>query len=462
MTREFKKFLYRLNRQDYHDALATIAKGISDLESLARLSANLEPARRGRSRGKVFSLLRDLSTSIYRALCSSILCDDSHHVSLELATRAMDVGYEDGDEKVLQDAQFTVAISFEAADGPQTARKRFWDEMNIKTTTPPNPVSPPTLTSSNFTAKQSKKGKAVAFSLIQTSMVQAFSSISHSKLLLLKVNIALTSLAQSTTNTTPPAPAAADPEGRENPLVDLCTTLKSARGARPPCYGYLIDPEHQGVVDRRFRVCPHGTAADTDQWTIVTLRDVLEQKGGLQPLTSLKDRIRLGLAIASSVLQLSKTPWLPEVPTSKNVHFFQRGPLLSYQHPFLLRTFPEPTPVGEAEEAAGVDRHATLFALGMMLLEILLGSTLDQLREPGEVGIAVDGDEAGMIRDSVTAFRLLEQRVALISPAYKVVVERCMECRMGQDLDKESFQQEVYNGVVRELEAILEHTTLGV
>jgi len=464
MTREFRKFLYRLDRQDYHDALATIAKGISDLESLARLSVRLEPARRGRSQGKVLSILRDLSTSIYRALFSTILCNDPHHVSLELTTRAIDVGYEDGDEKVLQDAQFMVAISFEAADGTEAASKRFWDEMSIKTATPPSRTSPLPLSSSNCKANKSKKGKAVSFSMIQTSMVQAFASMSHPKPAP-KVSVALASLTRDTTEMALIKPATTadavpDPTRSESPLVDLCTTLKTVRGARPPCYGYLIDPEYKGI-DRRFRVCPHGTAANTDTWSIVTLHDVLGQKTGLQPLTSLKDKIRLGHAIASSVLQLSKTPWLPEVPTSKNLHFIQRGAVLSYQHPFLLRTFPEQSLTGGAGTPSGVDRHATLFALGIMLLEILLGSTLDRLREPCEETIAVAGDERGVFRDSVTAFRLLEQRVALISPAYKVVVERCMECRMGQDLEVEGFRQEVYNGVVMELEAILEHTKLG-
>jgi hypothetical protein len=172
------------------------------------------------------------------------------------------------------------------------------------------------------------------------------------------------------------------------------------------------------------------------------------------------------------VLQLSKTPWLPEVPTSKNVHFFQRGRLLSYQQPFLLRTFPERPSLsqrsrpGEDNSGTGcaptiVDRNTTLFALGIMLLEIMLGSTLDKLREPHEEKMAFDGDEFGIIRDSVTALRLLEKRVALINPVYKAVVERCMGCTAGQDLDDESFRQDVYNGVVMELEDILGHTKLG-
>ncbi|KAG7290328.1 hypothetical protein NEMBOFW57_000328 [Staphylotrichum longicolle] len=108
-----------------------------------------------------------------------------------------------------------------------------------------------------------------------------------------------------------------------------------------------------------------------------------------------------------------------------------------------------------------MNRNTTTFALGIMLLEIILGSTLDQLREPQEAANAWHGDESGILRDSATAFRLLEQRVALIDQSYMLVVRRCIECTADQDLDQERFRQEVYNGVVAELEAILDHTELG-
>lgn len=495
MTREFKKFLYRLNRKDYYETLSTISKGISDLEALARLSINLGPIRRKRSRGRVLNLLRGLATSIYRAVFSSILCNDSHYISLALTSRTIEVGYDDEDEKVLHDAQFTVAISFEVADGPGKTVKRFWDEMSIKTAKQPTMAPPPplptlgvatttekmaTTTSTLLAALTEKKAKKVKKG-VSFSMTKTLSSMGSSPKPLppdIKV-VPIISVAQDVTDVALVKPTVTDPDGTANPLVDLCTTLQKAREARPPCYGYLID-KHSDRTNRHFRVYPHGTATtNSDTWSIVTLRDVLEEKaasGGptsqQPPMTSLKDKIRLGLAIASSVLQLSKTPWLPSVPTSNNIHFFKRGHILSYQHPFLLQTSPDhqprPTPLPPQQQpppsqtsSVIVNRNPTLFALGILLLEILLGSTLDQLRSPHEAALSFAGDESGIIRDSVTVFRLLEQRVALINPSYKVVVERCMECTAGRDLDEEGFRQEVYGSVVMELEAILGHTELS-
>ncbi|KAK4162356.1 hypothetical protein QBC43DRAFT_356135 [Cladorrhinum sp. PSN259] len=448
MTREFKKFLFRVNRKDYQEALATISKGIGHLEWMARFSVSLEPARQNRVRGRVLDILRDLSTSIYRALCYSILCSDSHDVSLELGALPIDVGYEDEDEKVVRSVQFTIAVSFEAHDGP--ARKRFWDEMSIKTArplnqapmskTPPRCTSPPIVSRSN--SNKPEKTKSVSFMLAQKlSLVSSIRSPTPD------VKVAIASLAQHATKVAFVDTSLSDADRTTGPLVDLCLALHNARKARPACYGHLIDKDY---IDRCFQVYPRGTTASSDTWSIVTLRDVLEQKDGLHPLASLKQKIRLA--------SLS--------PRAKNVHFFKRSQYLSYEHPFLQRNFPErsssPSPSASHPPATMIsERNPTLFALGIMLLEIMLGSTLDALRAPHERDLVFPDDERGVIRDLVTAHRLLEQRVALINPRYKVVVERCMECTALQDLDEENFRREVYSRVVSELEAILGHTSLG-
>ncbi|KAG5796280.1 hypothetical protein H9Q69_004706 [Fusarium xylarioides] len=241
--------------------------------------------------------------------------------------------------------------------------------------------------------------------------------------------------------------------------LDLCLTLKNAHHERPACYGHLIDKEYS---HRHFQVCPLGPVINSDGWSIVTLEDVLEGKRGLRPLISLAEKVRLALVIASSVLQLSKTPWLPEALTPKNVHFSRRGNMLSYEHPFLQRRLPECSlkRLDNTADSRGysLSSNPTLLALGMLLLEIILGSSLKQLRLPDEKGL----DDDGLILDLTIANRMLEQRVALINPVYKAVVERCIGCTDSKELDEDDFRQTVYNGVVMELEAIWDHTKLGI
>ncbi|KIL85100.1 hypothetical protein FAVG1_11529 [Fusarium avenaceum] len=449
ITRDFKKLLYRINREDYNDSLATISKGISDLETLIRLSIHLEPSRRKQSRGKLFKILRDLSTSIYRALSSSIICTGSHDVSLELQPRLIELGHEEEHEKVFRDAQFKVAISFEIVRGPAT--KRFWDEVNIKTATPVAVVK----SRQSITEVQTQSLKRVSFGLKQTLSLRTSTKSHDMKSAMAIFSRPATDIAFIKTCQDE------DKNVAQKPL-NLCTALIKAREERPVCYGHLVDAQ---CTDRLFQVYPLGTTANSDDWSIVTLEDVLEGKKGLRQLVSLAERVRLALAIASSVLQLSKTPWLPEVLTRRNVHFFRRDDNFSYKSPFLLRQFPirplEPLHVATPSAKSGCPPlvNPTLFALGILLLEIITGSSFEKQRSSEEQAIA--GDYDGIIRASIAAHRLLEQRVALINPVYKAVVQRCIDCTESSGLDEDSFRQEVYNDVVMQLEAILESTKLG-
>lgn len=447
MTREFKKLLYRIHRDDYKSDIATISKGISDLESLARLSIRLEPSRRRQSRGKLFKILRDLSTSIYRALCSSIICTDPHDVSLELSPRLIEIGYEFEDEKILQDAQFKMAISFEMMEGP--AAKRFWDEINIKAITSTTTIESQSCLSQN----QAKSVKRVSFGIRQSlSFMGSTKSTPDIKTAMATLGRPATDVAFIRTC------HGQQPQTPSKQPLNLCMALRNARKARPVCYGHLVDTQCAG---RHFQVYPLGATANSDNWLVVTLDDILEGRKGLRPLVSLAEKVRLALAVASSVLQLSKTPWLPEALTRRNVHFFRRDDCCSYKSPFLLQSFPvRPLP----HTSTTTTGHAplinpTLFALGVLLLEIILGQSFEKLRSPGER--TIDGDMDGSIRAHAAAHKLLE-RIALINTAYQAVVQRCIDCTETRGLDEDGFRQDVYNDVVMELEAILESTKLGI
>ncbi|KAJ3541544.1 hypothetical protein NM208_g4559 [Fusarium decemcellulare] len=450
IPREFKKLLYRMNRKDYQESLDIISRGITDLEKLARPSVTLEPTRRKRSRGKVFKVLRDLSTSIYRALCSSIVCKDSHDVTLELATRFIEVAHEEEDEKICREAHFKVAISFEVAEGP--AMKRFWDEVNIKTVPLPKPT--PCKPRAVMTEKQAMK--RVSFSFKQAL---SFNTSGNQRP---DIKTAMATLTRPATDVAFIKTTYYDTDSMIGPPIDLCTALKTGREERPVCYGHLTDKE---CINRHFEVYPVGTITHSNDWSIISLDDVLERKGGTRPLISLVEKVKLALAISSSVLQLSKTPWLQEALTRKNIHFFRRGASLSYSNPFLLRTFvggsvrPLKATPSTITSVCALNNNPTLFALGILLLEIILGTSLEKLRVPEES--TFQGDDLGIIRDSITAHRLLEQRVALINPGYKAVIERCIGCNETRGLDEDAFREEVYSGVVMELEAIFDHTKLG-
>ncbi|KAF5583095.1 uncharacterized protein FSUBG_13216 [Fusarium subglutinans] len=408
VTRDSKKLLYRLNRKDYQESLKTISKGITSLEGLTQQSVGLEPRRRKQSRCKAFKVLRDLSASFYRALCSSILCNDSHDVSLELATRFFDLGHEWDDEKIIQDAQFRLAISFQVAKGPTS--KMFWDEVDIKAIS----VSMTGSSTPCVLTPKKKSSKRVSFGIDRALSRLNFTEPATE----VRSNVK-TAMAIMTRPATDIAFMKCPEEGSVMPTIrplDLCLALKMAHEERPACYGHLIDKE---CSHRHFQVYPLGTAINSDGLLIVTLEDVLEGK---------------------------------------------RGNTLSYEHPFLQRSLPESSfnRLDETADSKGysLSSNPTLFSLGMLLLEIILGSSLKQQRVPDEKRL--DGDYDSLIQDLTIANRMLEQRVALISPAYKAVIERCIGCTDSKSLEEDDFRQTVYNGVVMELEAIWDDIKLGI
>jgi len=469
MPREFRKFLYRLNRKDYEGALSTISKGANDLESLTRLSVALESTRRKRSGCRAIGMLRDLSSSVYRALRSSILCSDIHDVSLGLTQRFAHLEYEDDDEALSSDIDFRMAISFEAADR-ESGGEKDWDEVKVMrqpvllSEPPPRALSP-----SPGMTREAKRTRVVAFATkARAALVTSAKSPIRSKKTAGDTKFAManvTQLVQSSslsaeTTTICPSDDSTETLVTDVSPVNLCRVLSNACGERPVCYGYLADPS---CPTHRFKMYPLATTInDSGSWSVITLEDVLWKRQGLQPLLWLDQKVSLALAVACAVLQLSKTPWLPEPLAKDDLHFFNRDGLPGYQQPFLRRQIPEPEKNGQSttDEQTPNGQNYTVFRLGILLLEIILGSALESLCEPHEKD-EYPGDRLRVIRDSITAHRLLQTQVASISPAYKAVVERCVGYGVSQGLGEEDFRERVYSGVVVELEAILEYTKLS-
>ena len=441
MNRELKKLLYCIRRDDYKDDAAVISKGISDLESLTKLSIRLEPSRRKQSGGRVFKVLRDLSTSMYRSLCSSIFCTHHHEVALELFPRISEYRYRCKDE-IIRKTQFTIMMSPEMTEDPAT--KRLWNQVLIKAVTSDTAID----SKACLPQPQAKRIKGVVFDISQILSSLKPSKSTH------RVESGIEKLSLTVADFSLPT---ACPEGGQKQPVDLCMALRNAKKEQPISYGSLFDTE---CADREFKVYPLVKAINSDYWSEVTLDDILEGKKELRPLVSLAEKVQLALTIALSVLQLSKTPWLPGTLTKRNVYCFRREDSISYEYRFHLRTCPASSvkPPSTAQ-GCSYENNPTLFALGILLLEIILGQSFEQLRSPfKQINIT---DPHGIIHDSIAAHKLLE-RVALINPAYQAIIQKCIDCTETRGLDDDDFRQEVYNDVVMELEAMVDSTKIGV
>jgi hypothetical protein len=130
---------------------------------------------------------------------------------------------------------------------------------------------------------------------------------------------------------------------------------------------------------------------DQQQWTSYSLRQVLTKRANIGRALTQYDKLRVAVDLASSVLQLYKTPWLDEEWSDNDVYSVHRpGVPLStlYEHPVVYRKISSPPSIQDtsAERTFGrVIRNQTLFTLGILLIELLYGTSIEELQSPRDV-----------------------------------------------------------------------------
>lgn len=471
VVRELKRATFALDRSAYVDVLTTIKDGVSNLESLISSNITLEPERRVRSRLRLLSIIRDVSLSLYRATRSSFTqCTCSHDIGLRLSTYPGHITPGDDDETVTQRLELFAALSHESE--VSVTKKQLWEEVTVLVVPSPTPapLPPPTPEESPRTSPKDRRLRSVRFSSLQPSSSSWFRSSTSST--------ETTVLAATQIASAPPLSSTSTFVSEE--VADLCKSFKFFKtqtgGGHPTkCYGRVFD--NLSPMRKCFAVYPRSPPTDQDSGKMVSLRDVLRPNSKLQPL-SYRDRLQLAVFVASSVLQLYSTPWLPDLLTSSNVFFlFREGFTLSpdSEQAFVIASSGPLTPSKQQSIPTATNintttlpvkiRNPTLLALGVLLIEIMCGQTIDAMRTPedsqGVFAIDTTNTTADtVLSDYMVARRLLPQ-VHEASSNYGSAVSRCINGdfpRQRLDLEDEGFRQEVYSGVVSLLEEDLSHT----
>ncbi|KAF4971403.1 hypothetical protein FZEAL_9854 [Fusarium zealandicum] len=438
-VKELKRFSFTLSRSTYADQLSVIKDGVSNLESLAAMNIELEPQRRVRSRIRLLNILRDLSSSIYRAIRSSLTCPCQHRLSMRLSRCVDSITPIDDDEDVIQNTKVHLALSFDrqcngSLESPMD--KHEWEEICVQAS-PSIQTQPETLTlpgsQAEITANLGKsRKKAVKF---YSSRLSSFSSTTTTTQtetstvteIMAKMSLEATGLAHS------------DFESRINP----CSELKKSQ--RPSCLGVISDQPH--ATTTLYTIYPATSfSSEASNLKMVSLGQVLEPGNNQSPMTY-RQRLQLAVSISTSVLQLYDTPWLPKTLSNQNIFFIKNGTLSYYETAFVMA---ERSDLNDYSKAFPIIRNPTLLALGVILIELLRGRTIDSLRAPDEIL----GTDLRPLSDYMTARRLLGE-VCQVSSNYGSAVRRCIDGefqRQDLDLENEDFRHEVYCGVVALLE----------
>ncbi|KAH8663385.1 hypothetical protein BGZ60DRAFT_529662 [Tricladium varicosporioides] len=415
--REYKRIKFSLSKSAYEELVKRIEKDNDTLANLTGQSLRLEPTRQRRNlRTPEFELIRLQAESLYRVLKKNICCScqTPHNVNLRLEARTSSVNNgENGNMR------FRMVFTFDTTHGdvshlPWKHRYTEIEPLEICGEIGSLEIEKlhvSSLPSPDLNPNGTKKG----------------------------VKWALDSSPKGSTTSLPPPYS----PSTTNEIRDLCAAFKDYKGT-DNCLGFILDEK------RLHHIYPFVNQPSLDNLEPITLsKRLADPRRSVGKLTR-KERLQVALTLAASVLQLHKTAWLSENWSTDDIYFLEGSP-----GPHISRSFshqasshmtsdtttqPKPLPIV---------RNKTLFALGIILIELCLGSPLSTLQLPEDI------TPNQQLTDFMTARRLITDVYDEGGGRYGDAVRRCVHCEFDQrlaSLDVEAFRGCFYQGVVVPLE----------
>ncbi|KAF8417858.1 hypothetical protein EV426DRAFT_352996 [Tirmania nivea] len=230
----------------------------------------------------------------------------------------------------------------------------------------------------------------------------------------------------------------------------LCTAIRSA-GVLHGCLGVLVSTDnkkHRLWIPERPDYIHLSCSAKA-----VTLAELL-----YFPSPSRKERLKLGVKLASSVLQLHKTQWLGERWSKHDIRFIisvetctSRSPII--ENPFLHQYFipPNTSSTKNSIQLSIVPCNPSLFSLGIVLIELWHWKDLQCLQR----SVSTDSSTGWDARtEFFTALQLAKELHDEAGENYGEAVRRCIQGLDTREtnLEQEGFKNKVYAEIVRPLE----------
>ena len=266
---------------------------------------------------------------------------------------------------------------------------------------------------------------------------------------------------------TSPTPSPPPPyEGPDVPAIaGLCEAIGQARREHK-CLGFLLDQR-----DRRYTFFPVvQPAVDPSHLETVTLEDLLRgfpknDDAGTGPVQALSRRERLYIAVMLSIslLQLHSTPWLAGTWTKKNIFFTRIKNDPSAPIDTTRFYVAPPVDLGSAQarskQADESAEEATkyLFALGVMLLELCFGKSLED--NPARESYLGSDGKPNDWTDFATARNWQKSATGEIGPDYAEAIRKCIFCAFPlpyNNLSDDRFSEAVHSEVVEPVKATLQ------
>lgn len=193
-----------------------------------------------------------------------------------------------------------------------------------------------------------------------------------------------------------------------------------------------------------------------DESNTLSLADILQKSTKAGPRLRHAHAHRIAVSVASAVLRLHDTPWMPKPWNKGDILLMSRDGKVLSDRPYISRSLQAASSTGSSSAtqpgilARSVIRNPTLFRLGILLIELCMGLPMHELHMPEDL------DENGKVHelsDHHTASRLLdlEEIRDQFGKRWSEVVWHCIFCPKPS-LQNIDLRRDIYTNVILELQ----------
>jgi hypothetical protein len=456
---QWKRVKFSIFRRGYDEALTKIRENNTLLERLMNQDKELFPdGKRKKRSDPVFNEIRGHAASLYRGLARSWTCNCTvaHCTNLRLDARlpglwATDQGsFTEASEETL--VGFKVNFLFETEIRSGKNLPWLWQEGEIRVVSHERSIRrlgilPPLEDANTNSIDCQPQGRLLPAERPSKMTSKLKKAVKFTK--------------------TPCLPdvatASSVPErGLPMQISNLCLMMwetSMALSSTERCLGYLIQ-ENRHLLEL-YLTCQGQTARYESNKSLADLLSERNHDGasfigaaGNLPLAR-GERLGLALTVASSVLQLYDTPWLRQRWGKEDIVLDMTREKEIFERAFISTRFPPAACDALEGNHSYPVRNLTLFCLGIVLIEITLGRTLESMRTDDDP-LNVNG-ESDILTKLCIARRALEMGIISGEAGirYGEAVYRCIWSEFGvlnTSLGNDDFRRAVYDGVIVPLE----------
>lgn len=203
------------------------------------------------------------------------------------------------------------------------------------------------------------------------------------------------------------------------------------------CCGFIIDDSPS--KRQKYALYPHGSFGDPCDSSLMSIRDAFSSDLDSSHRLSYRDKLQLAFTLASSLSQLHGTPWLSDPPTHDTILVAKQAGVAKLNMAFVRMEMPEPVvPKSPASMATADNKHPNFYALGVLLLELILGKVVPEK--------APSNQDVNPLRDRARVTQLLNRVNTVGGPNYASAVRRCLESGnyyINMTLGENGYQREI-------------------